>query len=141
MRWIQKRNEPHQLTEWRSRYANDINFHYKLIDRDTHQAIIDALLQEQGWLCAYTGVRIEVDRCHIEHVKAQDHCTPGETVAYVNMVACYPAPNPKSKTPYGAEKKGSWPAPAEQHLFVSPLDRSCETRFLFNSHGEVTYKE
>lgn len=137
MKWIQKRNEPQELTEWRARYAKDVNFHYRLIDHDTRKAIINSLLQEQGWLCAYTGRRIAANTCHIEHVKAQEHCTRAETVTYTNMVACYPAPNPKHKTPYGAEQKGSWPDPSERHLFVSPLDQACESRFIFKLQGDV----
>lgn len=137
MRWIQKKSEPPCLTEWRSRYASDINYHYKLINRDTREMIIRSLLEEQGSLCAYTGLRIDIHKCHIEHLKPQTHCTPEETVMYVNMVACYPGPNPKTKTPYGAEQKDDWPSPEEQHLFVSPLDQSCETRFLFNLRGEM----
>lgn len=148
MRWIQKKNEPQKLTEWRSRYVSDINFGYALMrqSHDVVKEVVENLLQEQGWLCAYTGLRIDgyTDPnnlqhcyCHIEHVKPQDHCTPVETVSYNNIVACYPAPNPLSKTGYGAEQKGNWPTPLEQHLFVSPLDASCETRFVFNLRGEI----
>lgn len=151
MRWIRKSSEPSELTEWRSRYSNDINFGYSLMRQDhtVTKAVTKSLLQEQGWLCAYTGLRIDGYTnpqeplkcdCHIEHVKPQDHCIPMETVTYTNIVACYPAPNPESKTPYGAEQKGSWPDSSEQHLFVSPLDATCETRFLFNLRGEIQYR-
>lgn len=114
------------------------------------KALTEALLKEQGWLCAYTGMRIDgyvdlqdprICHCHLEHIKPQDYCTSDETVSYSNLVACYPKPNPISKTPYGAEQKGNWPPPSEQHLFVSPLDPSCETRFLFNLRGEIKSKE
>ena len=139
MRWIRKLPEPDALTEWWERYSSDINFGYGLLrsSQDTIRAVTDALLREQGWLCAYTGRRIDTASCHIEHLKAQTHCSPEETVAYSNMVACYPSPNPKRKTPYGAEQKGSWPPPSEQHLFVSPLDRTCEERFTFTLRGEI----
>lgn len=139
MRWIRKLPEPHALTQWRARYSSDINFGYDLLrgSQDTIRTVTGALLREQGWLCAYTGRRIDTDTCHIEHLKAQTHCLPEETVAYSNMVACYPSPNRKQKTPYGAEEKGSWPHPSEQHLFVSPLDQACEERFTFNLRGEI----
>ena len=140
MRWIRKqRPEPHALTQWRARYSSDINFGYALLrsSQETIRTVTDELLREQGWLCAYTGRRIDTDTCHIEHLKAQTHCSPEETVAYSNMVACYPSPNPKRKTPYGAEQKGSWPCPSDQHLFVSPTDRTCEERFTFTLRGEI----
>jgi uncharacterized protein (TIGR02646 family) len=143
MRWIRKTTEPHELLEWRAGYKNDVNFGYDLM-RSSHNvinAVTNSLLEEQGWLCAYTGLRIESDSCHIEHIRAQTHCKPSETVAYNNMLACFPAPNPPFKTPYGAEKKESWPPPHEQHLFVSPLDQSCETRFLFNLNGKIRNRD
>ncbi len=140
MRWIRKqRPEPHALTQWRARYSSDTNFGYALLrsSQETIRTVTDALLWEQGWLCAYTGRRIDTDTYHIEHLKAQTHCSPEETVAYSNMVACYPSPNPERGTPYGAERKGSWPSSSEQHLFVSPLDQTCEERFRFNLRGSI----
>jgi uncharacterized protein (TIGR02646 family) len=138
MRWIRKQNEPRQLTEWRSQCNNDINFNYALLrqDHDTITAIHSSLLEEQGWICAYTGLRIEANSSHIEHVKPQQHCQASETVTYTNLVACYPAPN-SPDPPYGAKKKDNWPSPDEEHLFVSPLDGACETRFTFTLKGTI----
>ena len=139
MRWIQKLPEPHALTQWRARCSDDINFGYDLLrsSQDVVRTVTDALLREQGWLCAYTGIRIDTNTYHIEHLKAQTHCSPAETVAYSNIVACHPSPNPQHKTPYGAQQKGAWPLPSEQHLFVSPLDRTCEERFTFTLRGGI----
>ncbi|MEM6867019.1 MAG: retron system putative HNH endonuclease [Cyanobacteria bacterium P01_C01_bin.121] len=139
MRWIQKKNEPHQLTEWRSRYNTDINFGYALLRQDSAviTALIATLLAEQGWLCAYTGIGIDANKCHLEHVKPQEHCTPDEAVTYGNLLACYPAPNQKGKIPYGAHQKDNWPGPEEQHLFVSPLEPNCDIRFRFRNTGKV----
>lgn len=139
MRWIQKTSEPRELTEWRSKYNADINFGYDLLRKDSTviTALVVLLLKEQGWLCAYTGIGIDENKFHIEHVKPQKHCTPDETVSYGNVVACYPAPNPTCKTPYGADQKGHWPNKEESSLFVSPLDRTSETRFQYRATGEV----
>lgn len=52
------------------------------------------------------------------------------------MVACLPAPN-SPPLPYGALKKGMWPEPAQQYLFVSPLSAGCESRFRFTLRGEM----
>ncbi|MFO7031487.1 hypothetical protein B9T07_16180 [Limnospira fusiformis CCALA 023] len=107
MKWIQKKNEPDKLKEWRSRYSNDINVGYDLMrqDHDLVKKLTISLLEEQGWLCAYTGLSIDENKCHIEHLKPQTHCTPNETVLYSNIVACYPQPNTNFKLPYGAHKK------------------------------------
>lgn len=138
MRWIRKQNEPRQLTEWRSRYCNDINFGYDLLrkDCDTTAAVHSSLLEEQGWLCAYTGLRIEANSSHIEHLKPQTHCQGSETVTYTNIVACCPAPNTPN-LPYGAKKKDDWPSPSEEHLFVSPLNQTCNDRFTFTLKGKI----
>lgn len=138
MRWIQKNNEPTQLQEWRSRYGSDINFDYQLMrqDHNVTNVVKESLLQEQGWLCAYTGRRIESNSCHIEHVKAQAHCERGEDVQYTNLVACYPAPN-TVEAPYGAHQKKDWPSPSERSFFVSPLDQGCEARFTFSLKGNI----
>jgi len=142
MKCIQKKNEPDELKEWRSRYSNDINFDYDLMRKDHNvvEAVTRSLLEEQGWLCAYTGLSIDEQKCHLEHIKPQKHCTAGEKVLYSNIVACYPEPNTPYKLPYGAHKKDDWPAPNEQHLFVSPLDPSCESRFIFNLRGQIKSK-
>ena len=139
MKWIQKKNEPQRLKEWRSCNNTDINYGYDLLrqDREATEELTSLLVREQGWLCAYTGIGIDVDKCHIEHVKPQTHCTSDEAVSYSNLVACYPPPNQRKYTPYGAVKKDKWPDDSERHLFVSPLEKSCENRFRFKTTGEV----
>jgi len=143
MKWIQKKNEPDELTEWRSSCSSDINLGYDLMrkNHDVVKAVTRSLLEEQGYLCAYTGLRIDQEKCHIEHLKPQTHCTSYEKVLYTNIVACYPEPNTNYKLSYGAHKKDHWPAPAEQYLFVSPLDPNCESRFIFNLRGQIKSKD
>lgn len=83
MRWIEKRDEPAELREWRLQNARDINFGYDLMRQDqvVRNALLTQLLSEQGKLCAYTGRRISVNSCHMEHVKPQDFCTPKRKLA------------------------------------------------------------
>lgn len=69
MRMISKKGEPRPLGAWRAASRGDLNFGYGLIDRDLRETILRSLVEEQGWLCAYTGRRIALDRCHIEHLK------------------------------------------------------------------------
>ena len=144
MRKIEKRNEPQALTQWRAAHQADpaeggINYGYDELRQspDVADGLMDSLLDEQGWLCAYTGRRVDKESAHIEHIVAQTHCERGQDVAYSNMVACWPQPNgPHGQ--YGAHEKGSWPSPAEAALFVSPLTEGCEARFIFNQHGEIS---
>lgn len=143
MRWIKKKPAPHELTEWQVKHrATDPNFGYDLmrLDHGVTETVTESLLQEQGLLCAYTGVRIDRQSCHIEHVAAQAHGGFGHDVDYGNMVACYPAPN-KGQASYGAHPKRDWPSPTQRHLFVSPLERGCEERFRFNRRGEIAAED
>ncbi|MCC6552754.1 MAG: TIGR02646 family protein [Polyangiaceae bacterium] len=114
-------------------------------DRPALEAVEDGLFQEQGGLCAYTGLQIRLETgaprkvdFHLEHVIPQEHCTYGQDADYNNLVACWPRPNCGFEPSFGARKKGSWPSPTEQHLFVSPLDSSCAARFAFNRRGEIS---
>lgn len=142
MRRIDKRTEPLELAEWKSRHRSDPNYGYSLLRKDAVaiHAVERALVEEQGNLCAYTGQRIG-DRgnpadFHVEHLTAQAHCTRGQDVDYRNLVACQPGPD-DVRSDHGAHPKGSWPGPDEAFLFVSPVDASCEGRFRFDNLGEI----
>jgi uncharacterized protein (TIGR02646 family) len=136
MRQISGGHEPQALVRWRVAAKNDPNFGYGLLSAELRNTLRAALIDEQRWLCAYTGVAINMNNCHIEHLIPQAHCPHGEDVAYTNMVACFPAPN----APYiafGALRKGDWPSADQQHRFVSPRSPDCEKRFVFNLRGEI----
>lgn len=99
-----------------------------------------ALQQEQGGLCAYTGRPIATrpdGDFHLEHLTPQAHCGYGEDADYQNLVACWPRPNCGFEPRYGARRKGGWPPPKDQNLFLSPLRADCTTRFSFNHRGEI----
>jgi len=142
MRTIQKNSPPDLLVEWIAKYKDDPNFGYDLLRqaKDVIGAVTDSLIDEQGGLCAYTGKRITEESCHIEHLKPQAYCDPGEEVDYNNLVACYPRPN-SNRVPFGAHAKDNWPSPAEERLFVSPLKPRCERRFRFNRRGVISHPE
>jgi uncharacterized protein (TIGR02646 family) len=144
VRTINKRNEPRSYVQWRAprvaaNAAPGMVCSYEELRR--HPEIITAvehgLLAEQGWICAYTGCRIAPGTFHVEHLKPQMHCAFGEDADYKNLVACWPEPHCRFEPEYGARRKGSWPAPHETDLFVSPLSPTCGPRFVFNRHGEI----
>lgn len=145
MRKIDKRSEPQELTRWRAANQADpggsgINFGYEALRQSDEVAnqLVDSLLAEQGYLCAYTGRRIDRNSTHVEHLLPQTpwQSKPGLDVAYSNMVGCWPQPNgPRGH--YGAHPKADWPAPGEEAQFVSPLSNGCDRRFVFNQRGEI----
>ena len=104
-------------------------------DPDLKSKIKEALLDEQGELCAYTGIRIGIDGAHIEHLKPRAHDWEGNTdVSYENMVACHT----EEGGTFGATYKGDWPRPSEWDDFITPLDERCEHCFRYGTDGSIS---
>lgn len=157
MRTIRKRVAPKSLVQWRAprlaaNRGEGLECTYAGM-RSKPEALVaveDNLFEEQGGICAYTGHRIPlmpanpaagVERTvdfHIEHLTPQVHCAYGQDADYSNLVACWPRPNCGFEPAYGAKRKGSWPSPAEQALFVSPLRADCSARFKFDHLGKIS---
>ena len=94
------------------------------------QAIRQARIIDQGYLCAYTLKRIGEETCHNEHlvprsVSKQEGRTE-ETLDYQNIVACYPKKEGPGGCPYGAAIRGV------RRLALTPLDSACESRLRFD---------
>ena len=94
------------------------------------EAVKQSLLDEQGGLCCYTGIRIDEDNSHIEHLKPQSQCVDHEDVDYANLLAAYPS----NECPFGARAKGEW---YDAQLLISPLDKRCESCFRFDLSGGI----
>lgn len=134
MKKIVKQAQPTELQQWRASNANapqNLKYGCGGFPKD---AVLNALLIEQGFLCAYTLLKISADKSHIEHVKPQSRCECGEDVAWNNMVACFPHPGAQHPG-YGAVQKDSW---WEETDFVSPLVENCESRFKYKNDGSIT---
>lgn len=137
MRQINKGAEPTVMTAWKAANRALPNYCYDSLSGAHREEIRSALIVEQRGLCAYTGRRIDGATCHIEHLRPQCHCGPGEDVDYRNLVAGVPAPN-TPRLSYGAHKKDNWPSVGEEYLFVSPLSGGCGGRFAFDLKGEIS---
>lgn len=127
MRSIVKRRPPAALVAWRQRrLANHqrpevereggLECDYRALSADAavREAVEESLFCEQGGLCAYTGMKLELRTAdaaaghprevgfHLEHLKAQTHCRSGPTAQYgedtdySNLVACWPQPDDES---------------------------------------------
>jgi uncharacterized protein (TIGR02646 family) len=135
MRTIYKQgNEPNALTE--RKLDDDVPFGWGEIDADPDlkAEILEALLDEQGEICAYTGIRIGDSDAHIEHLKPRAHSWDGNTdVSYENMVACHT----EEGGAFGATYKGDWPSPSEWDDFVTPLEERCEQCFQYGTDGSI----
>ena len=134
MRRIVKTHPPQELYTWREE-NRELNHSYRdLLGMPAHASLKAKLLQEQGWLCAYTGRTIEDHSSHVEHIKPQCACADWEDVEYRNMVACLPADGGDVSCGYGAPVKAGW---WDESRFVSPLSEDCERRFRFAWSGYI----
>jgi uncharacterized protein (TIGR02646 family) len=135
MKYIHKGVAPRELQDWFNgqpiENGDRLNCSYDDMPRDVKQAIQQHLLAEQGWLCCYTGIRVDEARSHIEHFKPQCYCERHEDIDYTNLLAAYPGNRPCS---FGAKAKGDW---YDEHLLVNPLHPACETRFRYNLSGHI----
>ncbi len=142
MKYIQKRNAPAELRRWlESQPVKDgkpINSGYGDMPGEVKQVVKQRLLQEQGCLCCYTGLRIDENKSHIEHFKPQTLCVEHEDVDYRNLMAAYP--NEQHERQYGpckfgAHRKDNW---YDQALLISPLHGDCESHFKFDVFGKIS---
>jgi uncharacterized protein (TIGR02646 family) len=136
MKRIRKTHPPKEFLEWiQKRRAADQRCNYKSLSGSPHIKLKEHLLKEQGYICAYTGIRIKKESSHIEHLKPQTQCTDDETIDYYNVVACFPMDGGDTSYGFGAplNKGDSW----KEGEMVSPCDAICETKFSFSWKGKV----
>ena len=139
MKHIKKGEPPGELIAWAAANAGLPSLQYG-DGGFPHAVVHQALIAEQGGICAYTMVSINEDKSHIEHLKPQavsraERNFP-ETANYQNIVACFPkrhvAGKPKYK--FGAIfREDAW----DSLKFVSPLNTACEMRIRFGTDGTI----
>lgn len=135
MRKIHK-NEPHALGLQQRRQSSQ-PFGWGEINDDTSlkNDIKAALLEEQGGLCAYTGIEVDLASSHIEHMKGRAHKWgyDSDTDDH-NMLACYP----NHGCDFGAMRKENWPPPSEWFNFITPVELRCESCFAYGTDGSIS---
>lgn len=138
MKFIDKSKTPHDIHVWvqtqpKDDTGNPINCHYEDMPSEVKIAVRAALLEEQGYLCCYTGLRIRENSSHIEHLKPQNLCSGLEDIDYRNLLAAYPH-HDHERVAFGAHKKDGW---YDSHFLITPLDTNCEKRFRFRLSGKI----
>jgi uncharacterized protein (TIGR02646 family) len=139
MKHIQKRGCPHAYLQWCKSVAGTNMEDYRELTKVEKEPLLEALIEEQGGLCAYTMKRIDPSSAHIEHLKPETLCRTerrGSDLDYTNMVACFPRDGMARKYRYGAQQKDDW-WEGEGNEFVSPLHPACEQRFQFRLSGII----
>jgi len=140
MKHVKKAGVPHFYKAWRKTMEGTANEDYPNgLLNPTKGKLHEALLTEQGYLCAYTMKRIGTDTSHIEHIKPETLCRAdlvGSDLDYENMLACFPAYGMERRYRYGAQERDDWWENGGAD-FVKPLDPNCEKRFCFDLDGNI----
>jgi uncharacterized protein (TIGR02646 family) len=139
MKHIQKAGAPHDYVNWCNEARGTVNEDYRCLQNPEKESLHQALIKEQGWLCAYTMRQIDEDGSHIEHIKPESLCRSEQTgsdLRYANLVACFPRDGMAAQYSYGARHKDDW-WDNDGEGFVSPIDVNCETRFHFDLDGSI----
>ena len=121
MQKIVKGSEPTELSQWKRRYPNG---HYYDLSKVERQAIRQACLEEQCYVCAYCCYSINEENSHNEHIQAQK-VAPNQTLDFHNIVASCNKP------------KQCGEAHGVKIIPLTPLMAECETEIKFYLSGEV----
>lgn len=139
MKHVQKASPPHNYRQWCALVRGTANEDYRCLMNPEKVNLQQALLREQGWLCAYTMRQVDGDSSHIEHIKPEGLCRAerhGSDLDYDNLIACFPRDGMKNRYRYGAQQKGEW-WDNDGASFVSPLHPNCEKCFSFDIDGNI----
>lgn len=136
MRYIQRGDEPIELTQFKAAANSDWTPTYAKLTRIEKEAIHKQMAREQGYLCGYCGIRIrdvEGD-CHIEHVEAQSKKSE-RALDYSNMLGSCMGREVKGETRRVPEHCGE--SRGNRELRVTPFMQDCGEYFVFGSDGRI----
>ena len=139
MKYIQKTGCPHSYSKWCNEVAGPNKSDWSEVRPAQKNPILEAMITDQGGLCAYTMRRIDNNSSHVEHIKPRRRCREdlrGSDLDYTNLVACFPRHDVKGQPRYGARLKDDW-WDNDGAEFVSPLQPTCEQVFRFKLNGEI----
>lgn len=132
MKYIQKRQEPVEFTQWKAQASDDWKPDYDGMHSDIKNRVKKVLMEEQGYICCYCERRLEERDSHIEHLRPQDPYGDDQ-LNYQNML-CSCLQNTKPKEPlHCGTLRGNW----YDERYISPLEPGCETRFEYTEAGEI----
>ncbi|EHM50263.1 retron system putative HNH endonuclease [Cardiobacterium valvarum] len=137
MKYIVKQCEPVFFTTWKAQANANWQPEYSNMPTDIKQQLKDALLDEQGWICCYCEQEITPDDSHIEHFRPQSdpNCDP---LDYSNLLGSCQKQRRKGEPLHCGSLKADW---FDRNLLISPLNPSCESRFVFLGNGEIQAKD
>jgi uncharacterized protein (TIGR02646 family) len=135
MKYITKGQEPIIFTEWKNLENDDWAPTYEALQGDEKRAVINALKEEQGYICCYCERRIETNDFHVEHLKPQgENLFPENQLDYDNLLCSCQRDVQRGEPLHCGNSKGSW---HDEELLVSPLSLDCEAQFKYTFDGYI----
>lgn len=134
MKKIVKQNPPNAFLSWRNMGNADWMPTWSGLAGTPKIELHTALIKEQGFICCYCGVKINLKDSHIEHLVPQSKNT-SLSLEYGNLLASCQRNISKNEPRHCGVLKGDW---YDQLLMVSPFDDDCEQRFAFNAFGNIS---
>lgn len=133
MKYIKKGNEPEELAKFKGCANEDWQPKFREFRAEDKKRFHQKLIEEQGDICCYCGMRISREDSHIEHLKPQSKY-PEDELNYNNLLAsCQLKREPKEPQHCGV-KKENW---YDENLMVSPLEPNCADFFRYTGGGEI----
>lgn len=134
MKYIVKGTEPQELTDFIAA-ANppDWTPTYRGLTRIAKKALRESLMKEQRYICCYCERRLTKNDLHIEHFKPQNDPSV-DPLDFSNMLCSCQENLEKGADRHCGNLKGGW---FDNILLVSPLNRSCESKFGFKGDGTI----
>ncbi|MDH0865875.1 retron system putative HNH endonuclease [Mitsuaria sp. GD03876] len=135
MRYIAKRQSPHEFERWRTDgKADGWSPRYRDLGGEDKRNLLRALLEEQAHLCCYCGSVIGEADSHIEHFRPQSRFEQLD-LDYSNLHAsCVRTPKGMRPTWHcGHAKENDFC----EERFIAPTEEDCEQRFIYALSGAV----
>ena len=134
MKYIKKGEEPESFKTWKALARTTPNWGYSYLQNPEKRELHEALIQEQGDICCYCGMRITRESSHIEHLKPQSSTDLDLSVEYTNLLAsCQREREPKKPIHCGVAKDDWY----DENLMVSPLNPDCTDCFIYTDDGQI----
>lgn len=143
MKYIRKGAEPQSFSAWKALSNNEWQPNWENFSKPQKTDVHEALLREQGYICCYCGMRINITSSHIEHFKPRK-LFPKIALEYSNLLASCPGEGEERSTEqlpqlllrseHCGHQKSEWYNP---NLTVSPLQENCAKFFRYTAFGEI----